>query len=122
MEYLLPQEIQVRYILPALRGELAKALVDEGMQQKEAARLLGMTGGAISQYLSGKRGNNVELGMGLVEEVRKAAFAIKKDNTAMMGELIRLANHQNAMELMCKMHKQSFQKAMKGCNICFEDK
>ena len=121
MEYLLPQEIQVRYVLPALRGELAKALVaDEGMSQREAAMILGMTEGAISLYLNGKRGNNVILGAELAAEVRKAAGAVMENKGALMGELIRLSNHEKALELMCRMHKESFPKTMKGCNICFE--
>ena len=120
MEYLLPQEIQVRYVLPAIRGEMAKAMVDEGMSQREAARMLGMTEGAISQYLSGKRANYVVLGAELAAEVRKSAGSVRENRTVLMGELIRLSNHEKALELMCRMHKETFPKTMKGCNICFE--
>jgi predicted transcriptional regulator len=43
--------------LPALRRELAIALCrDHGFNQKEAARRLGLTDAAVSQYMSGKHG------------------------------------------------------------------
>ena len=62
----------MRFILPAIRGELAKTLVNEQeLSQKEAAKLLGITEAAISQYLSKRRGNNVALSNELVEEIKK---------------------------------------------------
>ncbi len=51
-----PCEIVIWHILPAIRRELASNLVCElGLSQRHAARLLGMTDAAVSQYLSGKR-------------------------------------------------------------------
>jgi hypothetical protein len=38
-----PCEVIVRKILPTLRASLVKVLVNEGMQQKEVASILGIT-------------------------------------------------------------------------------
>lgn len=51
-----PCEIIVWHILPAIRRELAKIMIERyGLTQKEAAKKLGLTEAAISRYLSGKR-------------------------------------------------------------------
>ena len=52
---LMPQEIEVRYILPALRKELAIEL-SKDMKQKEVANILNITQSALSQYHKEKRG------------------------------------------------------------------
>jgi len=41
----------VRYFLPAFRVLVAKELVRKGVSQGRAARLLGVTQAAVSQYL-----------------------------------------------------------------------
>jgi hypothetical protein len=46
----MPQEIEVWYIIPAIRKELAKRLVQHHeVAQKDVAELLGVTEAAISQ-------------------------------------------------------------------------
>ena len=47
-------------MLPAIRAAVVRELVDQGVSQLEAARLLGLAPSAISQYLSGKRGYRIE--------------------------------------------------------------
>jgi len=44
--------------LPIIRKELVKSLMHNyGLNQKETAKILGITPSAVSQYLSNKRGN-----------------------------------------------------------------
>jgi hypothetical protein len=48
----------VRKLLPAMRAEMVSRLVNkQGMSQSDAAKKLGLTRAAISQYLSRKRGD-----------------------------------------------------------------
>jgi len=52
-----PCEIVTRYVLPVFRSFVAKELVEKyGFTQVEAAKKLGTTQAAISQYLHSKRG------------------------------------------------------------------
>lgn len=51
-----PCEKAVWYYLPQIRADLAKDLVKTGMTQSRAAKLLGVTPAAVSQYLHKKRG------------------------------------------------------------------
>ena len=57
----LPQEVEVWYLIPALRKEITKALIkDFGKNQREVSAILGVSEGAVSQYLSSKRGNELK--------------------------------------------------------------
>jgi hypothetical protein len=54
-------EIMAKKVLPAIRVAMVKVLVeDHGMTQSEAARRLGITQPAVSQYLSRARGSNYQ--------------------------------------------------------------
>lgn len=49
----------VRKVLPSMRAEMVLRLVHErGLSQSEAAKRLGVTRAAISQYISRKRGSS----------------------------------------------------------------
>ena len=45
----LPQEIEVWYLIPAIRAELAKELLKEGINQTKIASILNITNAAVSQ-------------------------------------------------------------------------
>ena len=52
-----PCEIAASEILPALRSEVARNLIEiHNMKQTEVSLLLGITQGAVNHYLSGHRG------------------------------------------------------------------
>ena len=71
MQETMPQEIEVRYILPAIRRELARIFIQEhNLSQKEAANVLGLTEAAISQYLHYKRAKEVVFSDIIVNEIR----------------------------------------------------
>lgn len=51
-------DVMVRKYLPAMRAEMVVRLVHrEGISQSDAAKKLGVSRAAVSQYLSGKRGD-----------------------------------------------------------------
>jgi uncharacterized protein len=49
------QELEVWYILPSIRKELARNMKEKGLSQTKIAKLLGITEAAVSQYLKSKR-------------------------------------------------------------------
>ena len=94
-------EKMVRYVLPWIRKEFAKIMVNElGLSQVEVAKKLEVTEPAISQYLSSKRGNEIEINNEkILLAVREAALLIVNENSANLGReickicrLIRVSN------------------------------
>ncbi len=62
-----PCEIVVWYVIPAIRSELAKELLNLGMRQKDVSELMDITQPAVSQYITDKRGSGIKLD----DDVRK---------------------------------------------------
>lgn len=57
-----PCEIVVQAVIPAIRSEIVRQLFNvHGMKQTEIAEKLGITQPAVSQYITGSRGNFSEL-------------------------------------------------------------
>lgn len=68
-----PCEQVVWDVLPSIRAAIAEELVKRGMAQKEVSKLLGITPPAVSQYVSKKRGYNIEFGKEIKESISKLA-------------------------------------------------
>ena len=73
----MPQEIEVWYVIPAIRRELAKNMKSKGMKQTEIAKRMGMTKSAITQYLNNKRANNFTFKENMTKEIQKTSTKIK---------------------------------------------
>lgn len=119
MAYMLPQEIQVWYIIPVLRKELTRYFINElGVSQKETARKLSLTEAAVSQYISGKRGSNIKLDKALIEEIGKSAEEINRHPENIIEEMMRLLELEKVRKIVCDIHKKTDPRVRKGCSIC----
>jgi uncharacterized protein len=119
MKYILPQEIQVWYILPAIRKEFAKVLVKErGLTQKETARILSITEAAVSQYLSEKRANTIKLEESVIDEIRKSSEIIYKNPNCIISEIVRILDLKDVWRSICAFHKENDPSISLKCNIC----
>ena len=115
----MPQEIEVWYLIPALRREIAKTLIiKHRMSQKKAATLLGMTEPAISQYLSNKRGNDMKFSKQEIEEIEKTTLEIIKNPAKSTELLYKLSATFRGHECVCKMHRKHNPSIGKGCKMC----
>ncbi len=114
---LMPQEIEVRYVLPTIRKELAILLVSD-FKQKEVANILNITPAAISQYMKEKRGKSV-LSDKVKREIRKSSEKIKKDRFSAQKEIFKITKLVRETKDICKIHKQH-DCVPKNCNFCFE--
>ncbi|MBT4174356.1 helix-turn-helix domain-containing protein [archaeon] len=115
----LPQEIEVWYIIPAIRKELAKALLEEDLTQKEIAKRLCITEAAVSQYLKNKRGKDVKFSPAVLNQIKISARRIvdSKAKSASMKELQRICKYLKRRDHMCKIHR-SLNQGLKGCRAC----
>jgi len=102
--FLQPQEIEVFYILPALRRHLAMYMKLQGLRQNKIAELLHIEKSAVSQYIKKKRGNKVEFSEIVLNEISKAASRIK-DELTLLGETQRLLRFVRGSGDLCRIHK-----------------
>jgi|TARA_Y100000310_G_scaffold22935_2_gene21943 hypothetical protein len=123
MQETMPQEIEVRYILPAIRRELARIFIQEQkLSQKQAAGILGLTEAAVSQYQHSKRAKEVVFSKEVVDEIRKSAERIvveKTNRQRLIAEMYRISNLTNVKQILCDLHR-SQSKELSHCNVCFD--
>lgn len=108
---LLPQEVAAKITIPALRALVAKKLIEKhGMSQRRAAKLLGITQAAVSNYVRSTRaaGFNIEE----VDEVNQFSEEIADmlaqgaDTISVMFRFAEACNHILESRLMCGFHSQ----------------
>lgn len=115
----MPQEVEVWYLIPALRRELTKIFVKEhNFSQKETAKILGITEAAVSQYLKSKRGSEIKFPKKDVLMIKKIAGNIAKNPKSSMKELYDLCTHFRGSKTLCEMHKKMDKTVPKKCNAC----
>jgi predicted transcriptional regulator len=104
-----PCEKVLWFVLPAIRKELVKRLVQgHGYTQRGTARLLGLSDAAVSQYLSKKRGKLDIKEKGFIAEVATSAQRIVKGGTKVVDqEMCRLCGVLRS----CRSFKDMIDKA-----------
>jgi len=83
-------------VLPSIRAAIAEELIKRGISQKEVSRMLGITPPAVSQYLSKKRGYNIEFR----EDIRQAIGVLAED---LIKEDIKGADLVKRICSICRM-------------------
>jgi uncharacterized protein len=114
-----PQEIEVWYILPAIRKKIALKLIEEGKAQKDVAEIMGVTPAAISQYKKQKRAKVDIFNQEMETELELSVKNILKDNNNLGDEMIRLNNLMKKKGIVCKIYKEVCAlKKSKQCCYC----
>jgi predicted transcriptional regulator len=86
-----PCEQVVWDVLPSIRAAIAEELVKRGMAQKDISKLLGITPPAVSQYVSKKRGYNIEFGEEIKESISRLADDLSEKKV------------ENPVEMICEI-------------------
>ena len=121
MTKIMPQEIEVWYLIPALRKELAKIFIKNyKLSQRKSAEILGITEPAISQYLNSKRGNEIKFSKKELNEIKKTAEKIIQKNEETMKNLYELCTLFRKSKVICNLHKSHDKNIPKNCDVCFE--
>lgn len=118
----MPQEVEVWYIIPALRRELAKIMIyGFSLTQKQVAEHMDITEAAVSQYLSSKRAKEVVFSNAVLEEIKKSARKVMEDDKQLVPEMMRLTKLTGVKQVMCDIHKKQDVELPEGCDICFDE-
>lgn len=110
----MPQELEVWYIIPALRREFAKFMIEKGMKQRETAKKLGLAESAVSHYIKSKRANLVKFDKKIENEIKKGVERVLNDNATVMEEMQNMIMKIRKSGCLCRLHKTN----IKGCEVC----
>jgi len=105
----MPQEIEVWYLIPAIRKELARTLVsDHGLNQKK-----------VSEYLNKKRASRIKFSKKESEIIKKSAEKLleKKNVTRVIYDLCKILRDSKTI---CTVHKSRDKSIPRNCDVCFE--
>jgi len=108
----IPCELVVWYVLPAIRKDIARELVDShNMSQTEVAKRFGVTGAAISQYLKKKRGENLQIEESpnkqvYVNAIRESAERIANGTGAFADEVCIMCRVVKGMGLLKEIYEK----------------
>ena len=108
-----PQEIEVWYIIPAIRRELVKTLKEKKGKQKEIAKCLGVTEAAVSQYLSSKRASQVKFSEPVMDMIKTNAELLKDGKVSVLDLTQKILTMMRSEKSICQIHK-------KYCNLLGE--
>jgi len=115
-----PCEIVVWYVIPTIRSELAKELLNLGMKQKEISELLDITQPAVSQYISDKRGHGIKFDPETQELIKKFAKDLmegKLDQSGIISRICHVCRKVKTEEIICQLHKEKDNVPL-NCNAC----
>src|SRR3989344_6239467 len=100
-----PQELEVWYLLPAIRKRVALGLINQGLSQKAIAELMFVTEAAVSQYKKEKRANDDFLGTKFDGEFIDSVTKIKSNYQLFFPEVMRLNTLIKDSGVLCSLHK-----------------
>ena len=107
---ILPCEVGVKTVLPAVKAIMARQIVEKhGLNEQETGRLLGLSQSAVSRYMSKERGNLLPL---------EGATDILALIDQMVISLIKEPNNKNqVLTLFCQICRAIRQKGIM-CPLC----
>lgn len=122
---LVPCEIAVKCVLPAVRAMIAEELTtNHKLKQAEAARLLGVSQPAISLYHRKSRGKAISLTgdsdiMNLVVEIANSLSTEGLSHRDFIPMFCKICKAIRAKGLLCEMHK-AFDPSIDiaACGLC----
>ena len=117
-QLIMPQEIEVFYIIPAIRRGMALVMKEKGKKQKEIAKLVCVKESTVSQYINDKRAHEIKFS----DKVRKAVAASASkitDRVSLIRETLILTELVKKDTVLCGLH-QSIANVPKSCDVCLK--
>lgn len=116
--YSLPQEIEVWYIIPAIRREFSRILVEKhGLTLEKAGEIIGVTKAAVSQYLKNKRASSFKLPPSVKKEIEKSAGLVAGNKNLAVQEIMRILTLIKKTKCSCGLCKKYNQGIIKICEM-----
>lgn len=119
MKTIQPQELEVWYLLPAIRKELAKAMKEKGATQKVIAEALQVTPAAVSQYMNEKRATTTIFDNTVKEQIKISAENLTKHPEKIREETQIIIKQSRNQRLVCQLC-HTYSQTPKECEVCFQ--
>lgn len=115
-----PCEIVVWYVIPAIRSELAKELLNLGMKQKDVSELMDITQPAVSQYITDKRGSGIKLDVHVRTMIKEFAFELSTGESTKADLISRTCTICKQVETADVLNQLGIDKSELGedCQSC----
>lgn len=115
-----PQEIEVFYLLPAIRRDIAISLKESGIEQKKIAKLLGISEPSVSHYFNSKRATVVEFPAEIKKEIKTSAQNIGTSSD-LLRETQRILKLIHGEREICRVcHDVNKSSVSQKCDVCFD--
>ena len=102
--HVLPQEIEVWYIIPAIRKEIASCLIsDFSYSYENVGSSLSISKAAVSQYVKNKRASKVKLPKAAKREIIKSCKRIVSNKTNANYEITKILEMIRKKKLACEV-------------------
>ena len=122
---IIPCEIAVKSVIPAVKALIAKELVEKrGLKQDEVAEILGISQSAVSKYTRRVRGYVIKVdGVGELEPKIEEMMGLLVNGTYQRGEFLRIFCQMcmiiRRTSLMCQFCQKSDPKIkIEECGFC----
>ena len=103
--HILPQEIEVWYIIPAIRRDISKILInDYKISFEKTGNILGISKAAVSQYLANKKAAKVKLHDKAVLEIKKQSNKLvnnKADSVTVIENILEFIRKKGLHCMKC---------------------
>ena len=126
---ILPCEIAVKSVVPAIRAAIAKELVEKhGLRQAQAAEILGISQSAVSKYTRHVRGHVIEIDKSEgLQNFKDAMINLlvneRSERAAFLGLFCQICVIVRKNGLMCPFCLKTDSKIrLEGCDFCLTDK
>ncbi|MBI2451734.1 hypothetical protein HYV50_01490 [Candidatus Pacearchaeota archaeon] len=112
----LPQEIEVWYIIPAIRREMSMCFSKEHkISYDNIALMMGLTKAAISQYIAGKRVEKIRMHPKAIEEVKNSCNRVVKNKGNVTKEILKVLEIIKKKKLHCEMCGEMIDGVLHDC-------
>ncbi len=122
---LLPCEVAVKSLVPALRSAIARELTQTyGLKQKDVARLLGVTQAAVSKYTRHIRGTALQIGeikevQPMIKEIAVSLASGRMTRYELVSKFCMTCELIRGKGLMCELCKRSDPSIdVQQCSVC----
>ena len=121
-----PYDIASKSVIPAIRGMVARGLIEKNFTQAQIANALGITQPAVSKYFWEKRGRAINFDKR--EDVKRMGDVItegiagqKLDNIQVANMIKEICDYVMCSGYMCEVHLEvDPQIKNSNCKICME--